>query len=66
MAITGAALEGVATVDYIKKGFPTISGSGILKPNLNNTRREVEFATQPINFIALGAGLLREISFENL
>lgn len=66
MVITSAALEGVAAMDYIKKSFPTISGSGILKPNLNDARREVEFTTQPIDFIALRARLLCEISLQNL
>lgn len=66
MAVTTAALVGVATMDYIKQGFSTVSCSGVLEPDLNDTRREIEFATQPINFIALRTRLLREISLQNL
>lgn len=65
-AVTIATLERIAAMDYIKKGFSAVSRSGVLEPDLNNSRREVEFAAQSVNLVAFRARLLSEISLQNL
>ena len=65
-AVTIATLERIASVDYIKQGFSAVSRSGILEPDLNNSRREVEFAAQSVDLVAFGTRLLGEISLQNL
>lgn len=66
MAIIVATLVGVTTMGYIKHGFAAISRSGVLEPDLDDARWEIEFATQSVNLVTLRTRLLGKISLQNL
>lgn len=60
-----AVVELSVRVDVVQS-FAAVPRPGVLKPNLNDARREIQFLTQTVDLVTFGARLHGEVTLQHL